>query len=151
MCEVVIVYLYGCDTFIALLSLARNHNATFAVVEHWDAHLGLRLTRKVLYGTLTSRPKLEEGLRPSISFTAIFTALSLECGSLASLNFENILSQKITCLSRIIFVNLPIFRYFEMVLVYHRHRKSFSYRRDLRAHSRQAGRTSYPHVDLHSV
>ncbi len=90
MCEVVIVYLYGCDTFIGLLSLARNHNATFAVVEHWDAHLGLRLTRKVLYGTLTSRPKLEEGLRPSISFTAIFTALSLECGSLASLNFEKL-------------------------------------------------------------
>ena len=27
MCEVVIVYLYGCDTFIGLLSLARNHNA----------------------------------------------------------------------------------------------------------------------------
>ena len=41
MCEVVIVYLYGSDTFIGLLSLALNHNATFAVVEHWDAHLGI--------------------------------------------------------------------------------------------------------------
>ena len=119
MCEVVIVYLYGCDTFIALLSLARNPNATFTVVEHWDAHLGLRLTRKVLYGTLTSRPKLEEGLRPSISFTAIFTALSLECGSLASLNFEKILSQNLTILSRIIFSILPNFLYFEKVLVDH--------------------------------
>ena len=58
MCEVVIVYLYGCDTFIGLLSLARNHNATFAVVEHWDAHLGLRLTTPVLYYTLTCRPLL---------------------------------------------------------------------------------------------
>ena len=41
MCEVVIVYLYGCDTFIGLLSLARNHNATLAVVDHWDAYLGI--------------------------------------------------------------------------------------------------------------
>ena len=41
MCEVVIVYLYGCDTFIGLLSLARNHNATFTVVDHWDAYLGI--------------------------------------------------------------------------------------------------------------
>ena len=57
MCEVVIVYSYGCDTFIGLLSLARNHNATLTVVDHWDAYLGLRLTRKVLYSTLTSRPK----------------------------------------------------------------------------------------------
>ena len=123
MCEVVIVYLYGCDTFIGLLSLARNHNATVTVVDHWDAHLGLRLTRKELFSTLTSRPKLKEGLRPSISFTAIFTALSLECGSLASLNFEKILSQNLTILSRIIFVNLPIFLYFEMVQVGHYHRK----------------------------
>ena len=53
--------LYGRDTFIALLSLARNHNATFTVVEHWDAYLGLRLTRKVLYCTLTSRPILKKG------------------------------------------------------------------------------------------
>ena len=101
--------LYGSDTFIGLLSLALNHNATLAVVGHWDAYLGLRLTRKVLYCTLISRPKLEEGLRPSISFTAIFTALSLKCGSLASLNFEKILSQNLSCLSRIIFVILPIF------------------------------------------
>ena len=77
MCEVVNVYLYGSDTFIGLLSLALNHNATLTVVDHWDAYLGLRLTRKVLYCTLTSRPKLEEGLRPSCCFTAIFTALSL--------------------------------------------------------------------------
>ena len=48
--------LYGRDTFIALLSLARNHNATFTVVDHWDAYLGLRLTTLVLYGTLTCRP-----------------------------------------------------------------------------------------------
>ena len=48
MCEVVIVYLYGCDTFIGLLSLARNHNATFTAADHWDAYLGLRLTRKGL-------------------------------------------------------------------------------------------------------
>ena len=101
--------LNGSDTFIGLLSLALNHNATLAVVGHWDAYLGLRLTRKVLYCTLISRPKLEEGLRPSISFTAIFTALSLKCGSLASLNFEKILSQNLSCLSRIIFVILPIF------------------------------------------
>ena len=40
--------LYGSDTFIGLLSLALNHNATFAVVGHWDAYLGLRLTRKGL-------------------------------------------------------------------------------------------------------
>ena len=110
MCEVVNVYLYGCDTFIGLLSLARNHNATLAVVDHWDAHLGLHLTEMVLYGTLTFRPN-KEGLRPSISFTAIFTALSLKCGSLASLNFENILSQNLTFLSRIIFVILPNFLY----------------------------------------
>ena len=57
MCEVVIVYLYGSDTFIGLLSLALNHNATFAVVDHWDAYLGLRLTTSVLYCTLTCRPK----------------------------------------------------------------------------------------------
>ena len=104
--------LYGSDTFIGLLSLALNHNATFTVVDHWDAYLGLRLTTLVLYCTLISRPKLEEGLRPSISFTAIFTALSLKCGSLASLNFEKILSQNLSCLSRIIFVNLPNFLYF---------------------------------------
>ena len=104
--------LYGCDTFIGLLSLALTHNATLAVVGHWDAYLGLRLTRKVLYCTLTSRPKLEEGLWPSISFTTIFTALSLKCGSLASLNFEKILSQNLTILSRIIFVILPNFLYF---------------------------------------
>ena len=104
MCEAVFVCLYGCDTFIGLLSLARNHNATFAVVDHWDAHLGLHLTEMVLYGTLTSRPnkgtgrtvgiaysehpveavflvtgrtQYKEGLRPSCCFTAIFTALSL--------------------------------------------------------------------------
>ena len=101
MCEAVIVYLYGCDPFIALLSLARNHNATFTVVEHWDAYLGLRLTEMVLYGTLIFRPnkgtgrtvgiaysehpvetftgrtQYKEGLRPSCCFTAIFTALSL--------------------------------------------------------------------------
>ena len=106
MCGVIIVYSNGCDTFIGLLSLARNHNATLTAVDHWDAHLGLRLTRKVLYSTLTSRPKLKEGLRPSISFTAIFTALSLECGSLASLNFEKILSQNFNLLSRIIFALL---------------------------------------------
>ena len=138
MCEVVIVYLYGCDTFIGLLSLARNHNATLAVVDHWDAHLGLHLTEMVLYGTLTFRPnkgtgrtvgiaysehpveavflvtgrtQYKEGLRPSCCFTAIFTALSLKCGSLASLNFENILSQNLTILSRIIFSILPNFLY----------------------------------------
>ena len=101
MCEVVNVYLYGCDTFIGLLSLARNHNATLTVVDHWDAHLGLHLTEMVLYGTLIFRPnkgtgrtvgiaysehpvetftgrtQYKEGLRPSILFTAIFTALSL--------------------------------------------------------------------------
>ena len=76
MCEVVIVYLYGCDTFIGLLSLARNHNATLTAVDHWDAYLGLRLTTLVLYCTLTRRPKLEEGLWMSILFTTIFTALS---------------------------------------------------------------------------
>ena len=53
--------LNGSDTFIGLLSLALNHNATFAVVDHWDAYLGLRLTRKVLYCTLTSRPILKKG------------------------------------------------------------------------------------------
>ena len=135
MCEVVNVYLYGCDTFIGLLSLARNHNATLTVVDHWDAHLGLHLTEMVLYGTLTFRPnkgtgrtvgiaysehpvetftgrtQYKEGLRPSISFTAIFTALSLKCGSLASLNFENILSQNLNILSRIIFSILPNFLY----------------------------------------
>ena len=57
MCEVLIVYLYGSDTFIGLLSLALNHNATFAVVDHWDAYLGLRLTTSVLYCTLICRPK----------------------------------------------------------------------------------------------
>jgi len=147
MCGVIIVYSNGCDTFIGLLSLARNHNATLTAVDHWDAHLGLRLTRKVLYSTLTSRPKLKEGLRPSISFTAIFTALSLECGSLASLNFENILSQKITYLSRIIFVNLPIFRYFEMVQDARYYRRSFPYQYDPGAQSRQEYRTSYLRVD----
>lgn len=119
MCEVVIVYLDGSDTFIANSHLHGTLTPAFAAGEHWDAHLGLRLTRKVLFNTLTSRPKLEEGLRPSISFTAIFTALSLECGSLASLDFEEILSQNLTCLSRIIFINLPIFRYFEMVREFH--------------------------------
>ena len=103
--------LNGCDTFIGLLSLARNHNATLTAVDHWDAYLGLRLTRKGL--AIHLHPALkEEGLRPSISFTAIFTALSLKCGSLASLNFEKILSQNLSCLSRIIFVNLPNFLYF---------------------------------------
>ena len=101
MCGVIIVYSNGCDTFIGLLSLARNHNATFAVVDHWDAHLGLHLTEMVLYGTLIFRPnkgtgrtvgiaysehpvetftgrtQYKEGLRPSCCFTAIFTALSL--------------------------------------------------------------------------
>ena len=147
MCGVIIVYSNGCDTFIGLLSLARNHNATVTVVDHWDAHLGLRLSRKELFSTLTSRPKLKEGLRPSISFTAIFTALSLECGSLASLNFEKILSQKITCLSRIIFVILPIFLYFEMVQDARYHRRSFPYQYDPGAQSRQACHTSYLHVD----
>ena len=104
MCEVVIVYLYGSDTFIGLLSLTLNHNATFTVVDHWDAHLGLRLTTSVLYYTLTCRPlkstgwtvgiaysehpvetftgrtQLEKGLWPSISFTTIFTTLSLDAG-----------------------------------------------------------------------
>ena len=59
MCGVIIVYSNGCDTFIGLLSLARNHNATFTVVDHWDAYLGLRLTTSVLYCTLTCRPKKE--------------------------------------------------------------------------------------------
>ena len=56
MCGVIIVYSNGCDTFIGLLSLARNHNATLTAVDHWDAHLGLRLTRKELFSTLISRP-----------------------------------------------------------------------------------------------
>ena len=41
MCEAVIVCLYGSDSFIGLLSLALNHNATFTVVDHWDAYLGI--------------------------------------------------------------------------------------------------------------
>ena len=76
MCGVIIVYSNGCDTFIGLLSLARNHNATLTAADHWDAYLGLRLTTSVLYCTLTCRPKLEEGLWMSILFTTIFTALS---------------------------------------------------------------------------
>ena len=105
--------------FYRNLPVAGNSNATFAAVDHWDAHLGLRLTRKALY-KLHSHPALnKEGLHQSISFSAIFTALSLKCGSLASLNFEKILSQNLTYLSRIIFINLPIFRYFEMVLEIH--------------------------------
>ena len=66
MCGVIIVYSNGCDTFIGLLSLARNHNATLTAADHWDAYLGLRLTTLVLYCTLTCRPKLEEGLWMSI-------------------------------------------------------------------------------------
>jgi len=119
MCGVVIVYSYGTGTFIETSQLQGTLTPALTAGDHWDAYLGLRLTRKELFSTLTSRPKLEEGLRPSIYFTAIFTALSLECGSLASLNFEEILSQNLTCLSRIIFINLPIFRYFEMVLEIH--------------------------------
>ena len=69
MCEVVIVYLYGCDTFIGLLSLARNHNATLAVVDHWDAHLGLHLTEMVLSGTLTFRPTKGTGRTVGIAFS----------------------------------------------------------------------------------
>ena len=51
MCEAVIVCLYGSDSFIGLLSLALNHNATFTVVDHWDAYLGIASHEKgtVLY------------------------------------------------------------------------------------------------------
>ena len=68
----------GCDTFIALLSLARNHNATFAVVEHWDA-LAMACVSRERHCTSCTHipPYIKEGLRPSILFTAIFTALSL--------------------------------------------------------------------------
>ena len=69
MCEVVNVYLYGCDTFIGLLSLARNHNATLTVVDHWDAHLGLHLTEMVLYGTLTFRPNKGTGRTVGIAYS----------------------------------------------------------------------------------
>ena len=69
MCEVVNVYLYGCDTFIGLLSLARNHNATLTVVDHWDAHLGLHLTERVLYGTLTFRPNKGTGRTVGIAYS----------------------------------------------------------------------------------
>ena len=89
--------LNGSDTFIGLLSLALNHNATFAVVGHWDAYLGLRLTRKVLYCTLISRPKLEEGLWPSISFTTIFTALSLDAGLWLPLILKRYYLKILTC------------------------------------------------------
>ena len=106
MCEALIDVLRRHWYFYRNLPVAGNYNATLAVVDHWDAYLGLRLTRKALY-KLHSHPALnKEGLHQSISFSAIFTALSLKCGSLASLNFENILSQKITFLSRFIFVKV---------------------------------------------
>ena len=70
MCEVVIVYLYGCDTFIGLLSLARNHNATLTVVDHWDAHLGLHLTEMVQpVSTLTFRPNKGTGRTVGIAYS----------------------------------------------------------------------------------
>ena len=77
MCEALIDVLRRHWYFYRNLPVAGNYNATLAVVDHWDAYLGLRLTRKALY-KLHSHPALnKEGLRPSISFTAIFTALSL--------------------------------------------------------------------------
>ena len=104
----------GLGTFIACLPSTGNYNATFTLSSGTLGRFshGLRLTTLVLYGTLTCRPKLEEGLWMSILFTTIFTALSRYFRSLASPNFENILSQKITILSRIIFSNLPNFLYF---------------------------------------
>ena len=61
MCEVVIVYLYGTGTFIEYLPVTGSFNATLTAVDHWDAHLGLRLTTLVLYCTLTCRPKIALG------------------------------------------------------------------------------------------
>ena len=151
MCEVVIVYLYGTGTFIVTSQLQGTLTPALTAGDHWDAYLGLRLTTLVLYCTLTCRPKLEEGLWMSILFTTIFTALSRYFRSLASPNFEKILSQNLTFLSRIIFVNLPIFLYFEMVQVGHYHHKSFQYHYGPGAHSRQAYHTSCLLVDLHSV
>ena len=79
MCEVVIVYLYGSDTFIGLLSLALNHNATLAVVGHWDAYLGLRLTRKVLYCTLTSRPELRRAAAELLFHRDLYCLIPVVC------------------------------------------------------------------------
>ena len=58
MCEALIDVLRRHWHFYRNLPVAGNFNATFTVVDHWDAHLGLRLTRKVLFNTLTSRPKI---------------------------------------------------------------------------------------------